>query len=236
MTTTEVKLGEFFNQTWEIYRKAVQFNLGAHKEIAIVLRDFLAVHAPTQFSLLDIGCGDAVIATEILKDVPIARYLGVDLSKIALNYAKKNMESYNFNKKFIVGDFKEVIIRFHSEFDIVVAGYSVHHLLLENKLDLFRDIRSALKPNGYFIIYDPMRENDEKREVFLKRQWENFNNEVMTDEEKNLIYEHFITSDYPESFETLRSLAQKSGFLQPQSLLWDDNKVINLSVLPISKN
>ncbi len=145
------------------------------------------------------------------------------------------MEFYNFDKKFIVGDFKKVVTGFHSEFDVIVAGYSVHHLLLEDKLNLFRDIHSALKHNGYFIIYDSMRENDEQREVYLKRQWDVYNNDAMTDEEKSLIYKHLIESDYPESFETLCSLAKKSGFLPPQSLLWDDNKVFNLSILPVSK-
>ncbi len=60
--TAEAKLGEFFNQEWEIYKKVVQLNLLAHKEIAIALKEFLGVHVPTQFSLMDIGCGDAIIS------------------------------------------------------------------------------------------------------------------------------------------------------------------------------
>jgi SAM-dependent methyltransferase len=230
---TEEELGEFFSQEWNTYKKVVRLNFLSHVEIATELKAFLQKHAVNGFSFLELGCGDSLIASQILKYLPIVHYIGVDLSDFALSYAKKNMEQYDFKKEFVVGDLKEIVKELDSKYDFIVAGYSVHHLLHDDKLELFKNIRSLLKDNGYFIIYDSVCSEGESRETYLKRQWDIYNNEQMTDTEKNIIYQHLISSDHPESFESLCVLAQQSGFLKPQSLLWDRNRVFNLSILPV---
>ncbi|WP_353570860.1 SDR family oxidoreductase [Candidatus Albibeggiatoa sp. nov. BB20] len=229
-TDTEIELGEFFNQEWTIYRKVVDLNLLSHKEIAATLKQFLITPYEQPISLLDLGCGDALIPSQILVDVPISSYTGVDLSSFALSCAKKNMVTCHFEKDFVEGNLTEVVAKYQGKFDVIIAGYSIHHLSLKDKQSLFISARKALKQNGYFLIYDAVCESGEKREDYLKRHWGMYKHPKVTEAEHNLIYDHLKSDDYPESLETLAELANSSGFQSSQSLFWDKHKVFNLSV------
>ena len=217
----EVK--KFFDQ-WNLYQKIIKFNYMAHKEILKTLRQSLSSNLPESFSVLDLGCGDAYFTARALKGTDVGSYVGVDISRVALNYARENMQPVPCEKYFIEGDLMEEVCNFKTQFDVIIAGYSIHHLTIEQKYNFIGRCRIALKPAGKVLLYDLVRKDDETRDAFVKRIWKTCKHDwiEMTPTELTMLHDHIYNSDYPESFEILLFLAKKNGFKQLQSLFRDN--------------
>lgn len=128
--TTEIQ--EFFEQ-WNIYQKIIKFNYLLHRELFTILHNFLNTHGHNPFILLDLGCGDASLMTRALQETNVSQYHGIDVSEVALTYAKNNLETINCKKIWLLGDFAKLINNFQNQFDFIIAGYSMHHLQREEK-------------------------------------------------------------------------------------------------------
>ena len=48
----------------------------------------------------------------------------------------------------------------------------------------------------------------------------------MTQEEKSSIHDHILQSDYPETFELLKSIGNTNGFSKVKSLFKDKKKLV----------
>jgi cyclopropane fatty-acyl-phospholipid synthase-like methyltransferase len=214
------QIKEFFNQ-WNIYKKVIKHNYMFHLEIFQILQDFLNQHKHQH--LLDLGCGDAFHMARILKNSQITNYYGVDLSEIALEEAQQNLAIVNCDKQFIQANLIEFIATQQARFDIIIAGYSIHHLTLTEKEEFFAQARIALKPGGYLLIYDIVRREDETKSDYFDRWWKYCSNNwnAMTSEELILIKEHIYNNDYPESFTVLNQIAMKQQYQKVESLYKD---------------
>lgn len=218
----EVK--RFFDQ-WDIYQKVIQNNYMFHKQIYQVMRELFLDHfQQKQFSLLDLGCGDSSLITNIIKDVPISYYHGVDISEIALDAAQKNLGSSLFDIVLSHGDYFEVIEQLKTKFDVIISGYSLHHLSLLQKDIFFGNYHNVLKKGGIFLVYDIIKKDEENREQYLERYWNNLKinrKEIFTIEELENTKKHIFERDFPENIETLVNLANKHGFKQTNILYRD---------------
>ncbi len=219
--STNVK--KFFDQEWELYKKVIKLNYMAHREILEILYKFFCSSPPPMFSVLELGCGDASLLSRALQETEIETYCGVDISPHALALADDNERLLNGNKRFIEGDLLEEVGKFRAEFDVIVAGYSFHHLTKEEKAQFFKKCRASLKLQGTLIIYDEVCNPGESRNGFIKRfsricmqEWNK-----LTSEELSRIYDHVENSDYPETFEFYKQLAEECGFRESQILFQD---------------
>lgn len=99
-------------------------------------------------SILDIGCGPAVI----LEYFPIINYWGFDISEEYITKAKiRYGERGRFYSKILtLSDLKNM-----PKFDLVIACGVLHHVNDENANDIFKLAYSALKPGGRFVTIDP---------------------------------------------------------------------------------
>jgi cyclopropane fatty-acyl-phospholipid synthase-like methyltransferase len=215
------QIKEFFNQ-WNIYKKVIKHNYMFHKEIFQKLQDFLNQHQHQ--NLLDLGCGDAFYMAQILKNSQITNYYGIDLSEIALQEAQQNLATINCDKQFIQANLIDFIASQQAKFDLIIAGYSIHHLTLTEKENFFAQAAIALKPGGSLLIYDVVRAEDETRIDYLDRWWKNCSNnwKAMTSEEFDLIKNHVYNNDHPETFTILNQLATKQQYKKVESLYKDD--------------
>jgi 16S RNA G1207 methylase RsmC len=219
--STDVK--KFFDQEWDLYKRVINLNYMFHKEVLGVLRKFFcSVPSPT-FSVLELGCGDAFLLSNALQETGIETYCGVDISPHALELADENVRLLRGNKRFIEGDLLEEVGKFEAEFDVIVAGYSFHHLTKDEKGQFFKKCRVALKSRGTLIIYDEVCNPGEDRHGFINRfsricmrEWNK-----LTHEEMLRICDHVESSDYPETFEFYRQLAEECGFRGSQMLFHD---------------
>jgi len=215
------QIKDFFNQ-WNIYKKVIKHNYMFHREIFQRLEYFINEHKHQ--NLLDLGCGDAYHMARILKNSHITNYYGIDLSEIALQEAQQNLATINCDKQFIQTNLIDFIATQQAKFDIIIAGYSIHHLTLTEKDNFFAQAAIALKPGGSLLIYDPVRREDETKSDYLDRWWKYcLNNwKAMTSEELSLIKDHIYNNDYPETFAIFNQIATKQQYQTVESLYKND--------------
>lgn len=218
----------FFDQ-WSNYQKVIQNNYMFHKEIHQVIHKLLLEHFHCEpFSLLDLGCGDSSLIAQTIKDIPISCYHGIDISEIALEAAKQTFASSSFDIFLSQGDFFEIINQLKTKFDVILSGYSLHHLQLWQKDILFGNCRKRLNKNGIFLVYDNIKKDDEDRDEYLNRYWNNCikNRKEMTIKELENSKKHIFEGDFPETIETLNHLASKHGF-RKGNILYRDPQLLH---------
>lgn len=93
---------------------------------------------------LEIGCGNARDAEEILKHTD--RYLGVDISEKLINLAHKRLPKATFE----VADIETY--QFPHGIDIVFAFASLIHVQKENMRKILQDVHDALNEGGVVFL------------------------------------------------------------------------------------
>lgn len=209
--TNDISL--FLNQ-WEIYQYVVEANFMAHQQIKTQLRAYLKQHCSDGFSVLDVGCGDASMMMDVLQRTAVSHYTGVDLSAAALALAVDNSEQKLINATFKVGDlkdFQQVIAG--KTFDVIVAGFSLHHLSAEEKQRFFQHSKASLNEGGLLVLYDVVREHKESRLVYLDRYCHHIKHhwQGLTAEMFSVIEGHIRSSDYPQSLAELETMVLTAG-------------------------
>ncbi len=204
----------FLNQ-WEIYQQVVDANFMAHKQIKQHLRSYFTQYRREAFSVLDLGCGDASVMLDVLKGSAVTDYTGVDLSAAALEIATRNTAKNLFNARFMLGDLKNFDQVIESQtFDVIVVGFSLHHLSVAEQSAFFQRCYSVLNRNGILIIYDVLRRHQEDRKTYLDRYCQQIEQKWhgLTEEMLAVIYGHIRSSDYPQSRQEIEKMAHQAGF------------------------
>ena len=97
--------------------------------------------------LLDLGCGTGII----LDFLPVVDYWGLDSNSRYIRFAqKKATERVNF----ICADLARTPWLVEGLFDLATATGVLHHLSDEQAVDLFKNVRKVLKPEGRFVTFD----------------------------------------------------------------------------------
>jgi tRNA (cmo5U34)-methyltransferase len=100
-------------------------------------------------AVLDLGCGDGRLAALVLDQCPgVEAVVGVDSSPTMLHRARKRFG----------GDGRVTIREWDLEdpltplgtFDVVIAGFSIHHVDDQRKRALFGEVNRLLVPSGLF--------------------------------------------------------------------------------------
>jgi trans-aconitate methyltransferase len=112
----------------------------AMAEEALSLLDFRGTE-----SVLDIGCGNGRITSEIAARVPRGRVVGVDASAKMIAFATEHAGSLQFsNLEFAVADARH--LAFSQEFDRVVSFNALHWV--PEQARALESIRAAIRPSG----------------------------------------------------------------------------------------
>jgi cyclopropane fatty-acyl-phospholipid synthase-like methyltransferase len=216
------EVAEFFTDQWQLYRKILQANYMSHQQFYTELHRFFQDY-PAPFTLLELGCGDASLTLQALQATAITNYVGVDLSETALALASQNFAHQPFSHQFYQGDFCQWLLTDAASYDLVLASFSVHHLSLAEKANLFEQIHAHLKPGGKFLLLDVMRRDQESRADYMQRYLAHIQQEwtQMQPHEVAAINQHITEYDFPETLAELEDLAKTSGFQQTECLYTD---------------
>ena len=141
----------FFDTRVETYEDHMKENPTYEAEQIQLSHQFDETSDPVK--ILDLGCGTGMEIEYILRRVPNARFLCIDLSAAML---AKLCEKYSH-----LGNRIETVKASYFDydfgggcFDYVVATSTMHHWLYADKLNLYRRIHRALRPGGRFIDHD----------------------------------------------------------------------------------
>ncbi len=219
-----------FFEGWELYKKVIENNYMVHNEVIEILTERLGVFSFDDLSVLELGCGDAYTISRVMESINVYKYCGIDLSKIALEFAEENLRNIVDSHNFIIGDMVTELNNISEKYDVVLAGYSLHHLERDAKKQVLHDCKNRLNRNGKLLVYDLVFETTEDPEQFLTRCVQHFEKNwmKMTNEQHIMIREHVLKQDIPESLPNWQELALKSGFKNLTCQFRDNNKMYAL--------
>jgi len=115
----------------------------------------LLMGVPCQGTILELCCGEGLLAELILQDLPGAYVVGMDGSRVMLDIARERLGRYPGRyelKEFDLADLSWR--RFSQPVQAVVSMLAIHHLDGAGKQALLQDVHAMLSPGGVFIVAD----------------------------------------------------------------------------------
>lgn len=137
---------EFDREAPEYDRTAVA-SMPGYAELHRVLLEGIPFLATRSFRVLELGVGTGTLTELLLRQFPHARVTGVDLSRRMIDLAQRKLRPYRDRVELVAGDLEAFE---GGPYDAVVSALAIHHLTDAAKWRLFRRIRGALVPGGYF--------------------------------------------------------------------------------------
>lgn len=108
-------------------------------------------------TVLDMGCGKGDLLAKLAERQEIGELVGVDISKIALQKAKENLEEFISRVVLIEADFDDAdfVSKFNGRtFDIIIINLSL--AFVDNKDDFCNKVKELLSEGGIFTCRTPV--------------------------------------------------------------------------------
>ena len=175
--------------------------------------------------VLDLGCGTGLELEEFFKLNGEAAVTGIDLSEGML--AELGRKFPHRELELIQGSYFQVPLG-EGRFDAAVSVESLHHFTQEEKLGLYRRLRAALKPGGYFILTDYFAESPEHEIEYFR--------ELSRLKGEQGITEGFYHYDTPLTVEHEMQALREAGFGPVEELrAWENTHTIRAQAGPIER-
>jgi SAM-dependent methyltransferase len=189
-----------------------------HDDIFRDVERFLAGRfANSPFSLLDLGCGSACHIARAFRGRSVSRYVGYDLSDIALEHAAHNLADLPCHKELRRADLLDGARTGGETFDVIFSSFALHHLSSLQKAEVFQSAHERLSEGGVLLVIDTMRDDGEERPIYLDRycSWLRSRCKTLSPEELDFLCEHIRDNDFPETIMDFAAMAAKAGFCEP---------------------
>lgn len=165
--------------------------------------------------VLDLGCGTGLELDWYFEHNPDARVTGVDLSAEMLGVLRNKHPDRDLT--LVQGSYFDVPLG-GCAFDAAVSVESLHHFTKAQKLPLYKKLRDALAPGGFFILTDYFCELDEQ-ETFFRGELERLQRE------HGIRDEEFYHYDTPLTVTHEREALLEAGFDRVEVLKRWENTV-----------
>ena len=219
-----------FFEVWKLYSAVIEHNYMMHNEIIAFLGKRLGELNKPDLRILEVGCGDAHSVSQIAKHIDISHYTGIELSEMALQFAEQKLGDFIQYIRLINGDMLEKMTEINDQYDVIIAGYSMHHLNNQQKGHLFATFKQHLNTDGILIIYDLVQQEDETAKQYIERALDNFETYWTEFNQQQLasIRDHVSNNDIPESWLGWKALAQQNGYSHQHLALRDQYNIYGI--------
>ncbi len=202
------------NQGWkapeaaEKYKELVDLVAPGRREILTAIARLVTETASGPLCIMDIGCGWGDVSAEILKYSPDARVVMSDFSEVMVDITSErfkgnpNVSVFQHDLNTGLGSFEE------KNYDAVVSCFALHHLEYENRVGLYSDIRTVLKPTGVFINGDLF-----KCDSLMINEWEfdNYIRWMAVQLKEKLGQEHTFSALKTRQLNNYQTMGDKPG-------------------------
>ena len=155
------KMGAFFDARLDGYDAHMLNEI----ESARAFYPFTAACLPKESGccILDLGCGTGLELEYYFRLNTSARVTGIDLASGMLEALRKKFPDKALT--LVQGSYFDVSFG-DGVFEAAVSVESLHHFTQEEKIPLYRKLKQALKPDGYFILTDYFADTDAQEGFF----------------------------------------------------------------------
>tara|TARA_R110002073_G_scaffold139232_2_gene289388 strand:+ start:173193 stop:173879 length:687 start_codon:yes stop_codon:yes gene_type:complete len=161
-------------------------------------------------TILDVGCGNGNVTASLLKSFPNAEYTLLDASQEMLNLCAKRFK--NSAVSCVKSYFQEFTFKANT-YNLIVAGFSLHHCNSEDKKSIFKKIYKALKKEGVFMCSDLMISKNNPAHSSLVEKWHTFVLNTFPDGEKwQWLMDHYTEFDKPDNLDEQLRWLKSAGF------------------------
>ena len=125
------------------------------------------------FNVLELSCGEGLLAEAVLQRFPTSTVYGYDLSPVMLQRAQQRLAVYGERfktKQFDLADdsWRSPAWPVHA----VVSSLTIHHLDDAGKAALYGDVFRMLRPGGVFVIADVVQPASSFGGRVAEREWD----------------------------------------------------------------
>lgn len=128
---------------------------------------------PDLNSFLDLGCGDGFLGYFVHGQYPGSKGVFLDVSQQMIRKARSKDPEHRM--EFVVRDFGEAAwfdsVASLGKFDLVISGYSIHHIENKYKRRLYGDIFELLNPGGIFLNLEHVSSPSDILEETFDEMW-----------------------------------------------------------------
>lgn len=160
-------------------------------------------------SVVDLGCGTGTVSLAVQDRYPNATITCIDIAERMLEMAKTKLKP---NITCIRADFNH--FDFSDNYDLIVSSLALHHLeTYKDKLNFYKKIYAALKPDGMFINIDVVLGSDAALQSAYMQKWEAFMAQTVTREEiEQKWLQNYAAEDHPAPLTTHLDMLKECGF------------------------
>jgi tRNA (cmo5U34)-methyltransferase len=126
------------------------------------------------WTLLDLCCGEGLLAEAVLRAHPACHAIGLDASTTMREAATRRLEP--FRDRFAAGEFRleDTTWRDYRDVWCIASSLAVHHLDDAGKQQLFADCHRMLAPGGALVLFDVMRHPRVLAARLAARHWDDY--------------------------------------------------------------
>ena len=194
------KMGEFFDARLDGYEEHQLTCIDSAQEFYPYTASCLP--QKTDSRILDLGCGTGLELAYYFEKVPTAKVTGIDLAPGMLKALRKKYPDRALTLE--LGSYFDVPFD-ENVFDAAVSVESLHHFTKEEKIPLYRKVRNALKPGGFFILTDYFAPSD-REERFYRAEL------LRLKKEQNIQDNEFYHYDTPLTVDHEKEALLSAGF------------------------
>lgn len=152
------KLTDFFTQTVEEYDALIRTAIPRYDEIFWAMFYYL----PEDFqpkTILELGCGTGNLTRLLHQRWPESPITVVDISADMLKQTQERLPNAHLTS---IESMFETLNFPSDQFDLIMASFSIHHILNPDKAALFQKIAHWLFPGGFFVIADVVKSSNDR--------------------------------------------------------------------------
>lgn len=168
-------------------------------------------------NILDIGCGTGLELEGVFYVAPNAHITGIDVSDEMLNQLKERYGDHTGQLTLQAGSYL-ILPLGKNKYDYVVSVMTLHHLLPETKLKIYRKIKNALKTGGKYVEGDfivSKREAAKMMRKYIKLQKTSSN---INDGSHHI--------DIPFTIDVQKQLLTNAGFSEIEVIWKEENAAV----------
>ncbi len=211
------EIGQVFDEMSDKYTDIMDHMVPHYRKlIASMLECLPAGFKPLR--ILDLGCGNGNVSAVSMALFPGAHHHLVDASEEMIGLCKTRFEGRSISYEHNLFQNLEYI---PGTYDLVLAGFSLHHLDAGGKRKFFTELFPGLTEIGVLACADLFINKESEEHRHLLNDWNSFAfASGKTQEDWDWVMDHYDAYDRPSAFNDQQKWLTKAGFVHVE-LSWN---------------